>query len=161
MNNNSSIDNRYYQICHNTAYNLFYKNLNSFRLSPISDERIEAIKLLAKMERLNFLTNPRIKLAQTKKLLKLMEKLATRPENYNITENEKYLFYMFAVDPTFEAYIIAATAGDASKIKSRMLAKFGLNDVNLIRLERKFVNLKMLSDNREKLEDEIDKRALK
>ena len=160
MNNNLSAYQYYHPLNCSIVYNLFYKGLSSFKLSSISDERIEAIKLLAKMERLNFLTNPRIKLAQTKKILKLMEKLATRPENYNITENEKYLFYMFAVDPTFEAYIIAATASDASKIKSCMLAKFGLNDVNLIRLERKFVNLKMLSNNREKLEDEIDKRAL-
>ena len=74
---------------------------------------------------------------------------------------EKYLLFMFSVDPNFEAAIICGSEDRIYDIKRLIREKLGVYDPTLIKIEN-YVIKKFLSEKkRNEIQEEIERRAFK
>ena len=79
----------------------------------------------------------------------------------NLLEEEKFILFMFSVDPTFEAIKIYGECNHINQLKQKMISFFGLYDSKLITIERNFIKNFFSEKEKEIINDEIEKRVFK
>lgn len=165
-----------YLTSYNRTLQSFYKklDLDSFN---ISNERIEELKIQA-ININKFYNNEKMG-TKLNRYIKIIEKIQSNnrtnsPYNPNdknrrqsstnyttFTYEEKYLLLMFAVDPTLESAIIYLSTNRIDEAKSQMLARFGIFDIKLIRLEQHYIKYMLDTQKRNEINEEAEKRAFK
>lgn len=139
----------------------FYKDLNGTSFKGINKEKL--IELLNNSKNLNrFFNNNNTKIQKHGKYVKIMNKIKTNPKSFGAyTEAEKFLVFMFSVDPNFEAAKIHGAYNTTEEIKLEMEKHFGLYDSKLIIIENFFIKNFLSEKTRNKINEEIEKRAFK
>ena len=89
-------------------------------------------------------------------------------DTYNINSNyvttsmaEKFLLFMFSVDPNFEAAIIYGSEDRTIDAKAKLKEKFGVYDINLIKIEKLVIRKFLSEKKRNQINKEIERRAFK
>ena len=77
------------------------------------------------------------------------------------TPEEKYLLFIYAVDPEFENAIIHLSETQKDNIKRNCMEKFGIYDPNLIKIELQVIKQFLTEQKRKEIYEEVDKRAFK
>lgn len=144
-----------------TDMDSFYKYLNECNFSEITLKKLMA--LIYNSKKLNkFYTDTQSELTITEKYIKVMNTVKTNPKTYGAeTQAERYLLFMFAVDPTFEAAIIHASLNKTDEIKEEMFNKFGVYDSKLIMLEKYYIKRFLSEKKKENICEEINRRIYK
>ena len=162
------------------AYNItlqnFYKKLDLTKFN-ISKERIEELKDQSK--NINEYYNNKKMGTQLNRYIKIVEKIQSNNRtnsNYNpnvknrrkcsiyyptFTYEEKYILFMFSIDPNLEAAIITLSCNKVSEIRHEMLQKFGIFDLKLIRLEQHYIKYLLDNEKRDEINQEIENRVFK
>lgn len=141
--------------------NAFYKNLSETDFKDITLEKLQELKLTS--ESLNKEFN-NINLAHCKSMRygKISIKIRTNPKKYNIsTDAEKFILFMFSVDPDFEAAKIYGGCNTNEETKRLMEKYFGIYDKNLIIIENFFIKNFLSEKKRKEINKEIERRAFK
>ena len=156
--------------CYNyqLAIENFYENNIidlKYDLDYIDEEIINKLK-----EKSNILNNMfnHSKMTKLEKYCKKMERIKTSPKKENdfnkiATSNstEKLLLFMFSVDPNFEAFLIYSTYNTLKEIKYEMNKTFGLYDPYLVKVERAFIKHLLNEEEKNKINEEIERRVFK
>jgi len=151
----------------NTSYNSFYKS-NKLNFSTITDEKIKYLKEQAKLINL-FFDNKEAGQNRVFRYIKIMDRLNTvcgpniHPKAKFRTESqeEKFLLFIFAVDPEFEAAIIHLSENTKAAIRGKLNAYFGVYDPNLAKIELKVIKQILKNEQKKTIYDEAEKRAFK
>ena len=77
------------------------------------------------------------------------------------SQEEKFLLFMFSIDPTFEIAIIHGSEDRISDIKSKIRDKFGVYDPYLIKIEKAVIKKLLSNEKKNEIYEEIEKRAFK
>lgn len=149
------IDEEYINYCKNIIIS-FYKNLNGTSFKNINDSKIlELYKNSA-----NILNPENISSHKLINYTKTMKKIDTNQEVYNVcSEAEKFILFMFAVDPNFEAAKIYGECNYIKEIKAKMVQYFGIFDRKLIIIENFFIKHFLSKEKRNEINEEIEKRV--
>lgn len=144
-----------------------------YNVDNVSFKNIDSEKLYDIIRRSNpinrMFLNKDFKACKSERYLKIMELIYTNYREGNPVKNEyattshaeKFLLFMFSIDPNFEAAIIYGSEDRTFNAKKQIEEKFGVYDINLIKIE-KLVIKKILSEaKRNQIYEEIDKRAFK
>ena len=111
----------------------FYENFEKLTFENTNDKKILNLKNLAP----NLLEEENITKSKFVNYIKKMKRLNNNTEKYNInTEEEKFILFMFSVDPTFEAIKIYGECNHINQLKQKMISFFGLYDSKLITIEK-------------------------
>lgn len=155
-NNNSG-----YHSSYSIDINSFYENLSSTSFKGLDPKRILILKAFSKQ--LNeFYNNKDIRLNKVGRYVKIMNRVKSNPKGYGITSDaEKYLLFMFSVDPNFEAAKIHGECDRINEAKEKMKMYFGLYDRKLIILENYFIKHFLSEEKRNEINKEIERRAFK
>lgn len=155
-NNNSRYNSSY-----SLDINSFYENLGNTSFKGLDPKRILILKVFSKQ--LNeFYTNKDIRLNIVGRYVKIMNRIKSNPKGYGITNDaERYLLFMFSVDPNFEAAKIHGECDRISDAKTKMKMHFGLYDRKLILLENYFIKHFLSEEKRKEINEEIERRAFK
>lgn len=146
-------------INYNVILNSFYKDLK-LKLCEISKDDLNLI--IKKATYLNkVFKSKRFENTPSAGYIKIMEMIHTNYRKNNPTKmpysttsiTEKYILFMYSVDPNFELAIIYGSALKSNQIIDGMKKMFGIYEPNLIKIE-KFV-IKNLLDKTKK--EELDK----
>ena len=136
----------------------FYENFEKLTFENTNDKKILNLKNLAP----NLLEEENITKSKFVNYIKKMKRLNNNTEKYNInTEEEKFILFMFSVDPTFEAIKIYGECNNINQVKQKMGSFFGLYDSKLITIEKKFIKNFFSEKEKEVINDEIEKRVYK
>ena len=136
----------------------FYKG-ESINFQNITDEKISLLKKKS-------LTYNEIykntKGSKLEKYIKIMEmhKLSKIHGLFN-DDTEKLICFMFSIDPDFEIIKIVNEFNKVSEVKMEIINKFGVFDINMIRLQKYYINHFLPKEEKEKLDEEIEKRIWK
>ena len=91
-----------------------------------------------------------------------------RHDNNHINPNfvttsmaEKLLLFMFSIDPNFEIAIIFGSEDRIYTAKEKIKEKFGIYDINLIKVEKLVIKNFLSEQKRNEINEEIDRRAFK
>lgn len=162
---------RYYKTLEN-----FYKKLDLTTFN-ITEERINELK--EQSININKVFNNEKMGTKLNRYIRIVEKIHSNNRtnsNYNpnlrtynknsvyyptFTYDEKYLLFMFAIDPNLEAAIISLSSNRTSEIKSQMVQKFGVFDIKLIRIEQHYIKYMLDSEKRNEINEEVEKRVFK
>lgn len=141
--------------------NAFYCNLNKAKFSELNAKRILTLKYISK-DLNKYLNNDYDRLPRDGRYLKIMNKIKMNPKLFGI-ENyaEKFILFMFSVDPDFEAAITYGECNKISDVKRLMKRKFGVFDMNLIKLEHYYMKHFMSKSKKEEINNEINNRVFK
>ena len=139
----------------------FYKNLKDTRFNNINVGII--LKLVSNSRGLNaYFNNENLKVHKSQRYVKVMNKIRSDFKSFNISSDaEKYLLFMFAVDPNFEAAKIYGQYNTVSEIRTKMYKKFGIYDRTLITIEKFFIKNFLSDKKRNEINDDITKRIYK
>lgn len=151
------------QLIMNSFYNVdkvSFKDINFKKLYDI----INRAKYINKM----FL-NKDFRSYKSERYLKIMELIHTNYREGNPVKNEyattslseKLLLFMFSIDPNFEAAIIYGSEDRTFDAKKQIEEKFGVYDINLIKIEKMVIKNFLSETKRNQIYEEIDKRAFK
>ncbi|MBR6690209.1 MAG: hypothetical protein IKL65_02640 [Bacilli bacterium] len=141
--------------------NSFYNNLNGTNFKGISVERLSELKLISQQLNAEF-NNKNLAHCKSMRYGKIANKLKTNPKRYTITSDaEKYILFMFSVDPDFEAVKIYGTYNTIEEIKKEMSNYFGIFDKRLVLIENFFIKHFLSEKKRNEIKEEIEKRAFK
>ena len=141
--------------------NDFYKNLKNTNFNELNQEKLEELKNNAN-NLPKLLKNPQLPSTKIGKYVKIMNSIKTNPKGFGVNnEAEKFIFFMFSVDPTFEAVKIYGESNKTDKVKEKMEKYFGVFDKRLIIVEKFFVKNFLSEKKRNEINEEIDKRAFK
>ena len=142
----------------------FYEN-SQFNLNDINEEIINNLK--EKANKLNDIYK-NSKMTKVELYCKKMERIQTAPKKENdfnkIAANnytEKLLLFMFSVDPNLEAFYIYSTCNTLKEIKYEMNKTFGLYDPYLVKIERLFIKYFVNQEEKDKINEEIERRVFK
>jgi hypothetical protein len=135
----------------------FYKNFNSFNLKNIGDKKILELKSIAPY----LLNEEAITSNKFVNYIKSMKKLIKENKYKKYTDNEKYLLFMFSVDPTLEVLKIYGECDKVDQTKLKMGAFLGVYDSKLIKIEKEFIKKFLSKEELNKLNEEIEKRVFK
>ena len=146
-----------------TFYNvdkISFKDIDNSKLLNIIDQSKRINKL--------FLTEE-FRSCKSERYLRIMELI-----NSNYRENipvkshyattslaEKFLLFMFSIDPEFEIAIIYATEDRIYNIKKQIREKFGVYDPYLIKIEKAVIKKFLSKEKQNEITEEIEKRAFK
>lgn len=141
--------------------NSFYKNLNGTNFKGLDTKKILTLKLTSNS--LNaFYNNDNIPLNKISRYVKIMNRIKTNPKGYGVSsEAEKFLLFMFSVDPTFEAAKINGECNKEEETKKKMENYFDIYDRRLIILENYFIKHFLSEKKRNEINEEIEKRVFK
>ena len=145
------ITKEYLEYCNNIIIN-FYKDIDNLNFNYLSKERIIELynikdSLLEKMS--NY------------KIINYINKIK-RLEKSNIFNNtEKFILFMFSIDPNFEAIKILGEYNKLNEIKLAMILNFGIYDKNLFTIEKFYIKHFFSEKEKEDINNEIEKRAFK
>lgn len=150
-----------YNFNYNIDINSFYENLSGTSFKGVDLKRILILKTISKQ--LNeYYNNSNIHLNKVGKYVKIMNKIKTNPKGYGVTsESEKYLLFMFSVDPNFEAAKIHGECDRINDVKTKMRMHFGVYDRKLILLENYFIKHFLSEEKRNEINEEIERRVYK
>jgi len=141
--------------------NDFYKNIKNTNFAELNKEKLKELKynstILYKL-----LKNPKLPTNKTGKYIKIMNSIKTNPKGFGATnEAEKFIFFMFCIDPSFEAAKIAGECNTIQELKEKMINYFGIFDKRLIKIENLFIKNFLSKKQKTKIQDEIEKRVFK
>ncbi len=147
--------------------NSFYKS-RKLNFNTITDERIEYLKEQAQLVN-DYVDNKEYGKNKIFRYIKIMDRLNTVcGENVNTiarfrteTPEEKFLLFIFAVDPEFEAAIIYLSENNKLDIKRKLHSYFCLYDPNLVKIELKVIKQLLEEQQKKEIYEEADKRAFK
>lgn len=139
----------------------FYKYLSECDFSEITLKKL--IELIHNSKKLNkFYTNTESEFSITERYIKVMNTVKTNPKTYGaLTQAERYLLFMFAIDPTFEATIIYASLNKTDEIKQHLFDRFGVYDKNLVAIEKYYIKRFLSPKKKEAINEEINRRIYK
>lgn len=144
-----------------------------YSVDKISLKNIDTDKLLNIIEqskKINSLfLNEGFKSRKSERYLRIMELINSnyrsdiRVNNHYATtsQEEKFLLFMFSIDPNFEIAIIHGSEDRTYDIKTKIREKFGVYDPYLIRIERAVINKLLSNEKKNEIYEEIEKRAFK
>lgn len=150
----------YYVVDKSIMIDYFYSNLKRAIFDGIDEERLK--ELFETSKPLNkYYNDELINRHKSRKYESITIFIRYNLKKYNInSEAEKYILFMFAVDPTFEAIKIYSESKKIKDVKPKMIKTFGIFDENLIRLE-KFTIEKLLSESKRKeVNDILEQRTI-
>lgn len=116
----------------------FYKNFNTKEFDKVSVNKL--IELKKKSKGLNeYYTKDRM-YDKKSKYIRLMNKFKTNPKGFKITNDlEKYILFMYSVDPKFKATYMYASVNKIQDVKVDMVKEFGVFDPNLVLIEKYYI----------------------
>ena len=104
---------------------IFYKNFSKTKFNTLEENKILKLKSIAP----NLLEEEAITDSKLINYIKKMRRLNKKPEIYNINNDaEKYILFMFSVDPTFEAIKIYGETNHITETKRKLCNFFGAYD---------------------------------
>lgn len=145
----------------------FY-NTNKIHLNKIDNNKL--LDIIEKAKRINKLfLDESFKSCKSERYLRIMELIHS---NYSTTrdvknhyatksQEEKFLLFMFSIDPNFEIAIIHASEDRTYDIKTKIREKFGVYDPYLIRIEKAVIKSLLSNEKKNEIYEEIEKRAFK
>lgn len=135
----------------------FYSRFFCFNLNNIDETKILTLKTVAKnLLEEEFITSDNL-INYVKKMRRLI-----RDDKYKIFSiSERYLIFMFSVDPTFEAFKIYGECDRINEAKLKTILYLGAYDLNLIKMEKEFIKKFFTQKEIDEINEEIDKRAFK
>lgn len=142
----------------------FY-NVDKINFKDITKEKlIDIIKKAKKIHQL-FL-NTSFKNFQSERYLRIMELINSNYRTINpvvspyatTSQEEKFLLFLFSVDPEFEAAIIYASENRINDAKKKIREKLGIYDTNLIKIEKAVITRFLSIEKQNKINEEIDRR---
>ena len=145
----------------------FY-NVNKINLKNIDNTKL--LNLINQSKKINELfLDETFKENKIERYLRIMELIhsnysETRDvKNHYATKSqaEKFLLFMFSIDPNFEIAIIHGSEDRISDIKTKIRDKFGVYDPNLIRIENGVIKKLLSDEQKNQIYEEIEKRAFK
>lgn len=147
----------------NSFYNSAKVNFNN-----IDENKLNEIIIRAK-EFNKMFKNKNFRYLKSDRYLRLMEIINSNYRENNPVKNkfattslsEKFLLFMFSVDPEFDAAIIYGSEDRIKNIKEKMLEKFGVFDENLVRIEKYAIKKLLSKEKQNEINEEIDRRAFK
>ena len=117
---------------------------------------------MSALELNKFYNNEFDDLCRFEKYVKIMNKIKTNPKHYNVESlAERYILFMFSVDPTFEAVKIYGECNKINEVKKKSNQFFGLYDKRLISLEKFFIKNFLSSEMKKRIDEEINERVYK
>lgn len=139
----------------------FYKNLNNTKFNNINTEII--LNLINNSKILNkFYNNENIKMHKSQRYIKIMNAINCDFKRLNLnSQAEKYLLFMFSVDPNFEAFKIFNEYNTTKEIKQALSKYFGIYDAKLISIEKLFIKNFLSEKKKNEINEEIEKRIFK
>ena len=139
----------------------FYKNFKNTSFKEISGRKLIELKSFSK-ELNSLFNNQNVKEFRISRYIKVMNKIKTNPKAFNIettSDAEKYLLFMFAIDPEFEIYIIHNSENRKSQIKEKIENKFGLYDPYLLAIEKFYIKNFLPQEKRIEINKKIIERS--
>ena len=145
----------------------FY-DVDKINISNIDDAKLQ--KIIEQSKNINKLfLSKQFKENQRERYLRIMELIhGNYRENIPVnngfattSQAEKFLLYMFSIDPNFEIAIIHASEDRTNDIKVKIRQKFGVYDPYLIRIEKAVIKRLLTKEQQNKIYEEIEKRAFK
>lgn len=141
--------------------NSFYERLSEADFNLLDSKKIVKLKISA-LELNKFYNNKFDDMCRFEKYIKIMNKIKTNPKHYNVESlAERYILFMFSVDPTFEAIKIYGECNKINEVKNKSTQFFGLYDKRLISLEKFFVKNFLSSEMKKRIDKEIEERVYK
>lgn len=146
---------------------MFY-NIDKVSFKDITTEKLTNIIERAK-EIHNLYLNEEFRVKKSERYLRIMELINSnyrkdiRVNNHysSTSQSEKYLLFMFSIDPEFEIAIIHASEDRTDDIKNKIREKFGVYDPYLIIIEKAVIKKLLDSEKQSVIYEEIEKRAFK
>ena len=150
-----------YQISFKVDVDSFYKNLNGTSFKGLDSKKILELKENSNYFN-KFYNNNNLPFNKINRYVKIMNRIKTNPKGYGVSsEAEKYLLFMFCVDPTFEAAKIYGECNKTNEVKQKMERYFGIYDRRLIILEKFFIKHFLSDKKKNEINEEIEKRVFK
>lgn len=133
----------------------FYKNFKKTKFEGILAKKVIELKNISKKLNNNYENNPEY--TKKSKYIRVMNKIKTNPKGYKITNDlEKYLLFMFSVDPEYNAIYMYASVNKIQDMKLEMIKKFGIYDPNLILIEKYYIKYILGPKKRKEIENKIE-----
>lgn len=145
------ITNEYLEYCNNIMIN-FYKNIDNLNINELSKEKLTELYNIKD----NLLQN-----ISNHKIINYINKIKKIQKNNRFNETEKFILFMFSVDPNFEAIKILGEYNRLNKIKLAMIMNFGIYDKNLFIIEKFYIKHFFSEKEKEDINNEIEKRAFR
>lgn len=141
--------------------NAFYQNLKVIEVGKILPEKLEELQETSKnLNRFFTINHPGF--SKIRKYAKIANRIKMNPKIFKAyTALEQRLLLMYSVDPKLEAILIFEESNRIDQIKNNMIAKFGLYDPNLVKTEKWFIKHFLSEENKNKIQEEIDRRVFK
>ena len=145
------ISKEYLEYCNNIIIH-FYEDIDNLNFNDLSEERIVE------------LYNVKDSLLEKKsnyKIINYMNKIKKLQKCNTLNNTEKYILFMFSIDPNFEAVKILGQYNKLNEIKLAMILNFGIYDKNLFTIEKFYIKHFFSEKEKEDINNEIQKRAFK
>lgn len=145
------ITKEYLEYCNNIMIN-FYKNIDNLSFNELNEEKITELYNIK---------DSLLDKTSDHKIINYINKIKKLSKNNNFNETEKFILFMFSVDPNFEATKILGEYNRLNKIKLAMILNFGIYDKNLFTIEKFYIKHFFSEKEKEDINNEIEKRAFK
>ena len=145
------ITKEYLEYCNNIMIN-FYKNIDNLSFNELNEEKITELYNIK---------DSLLDKTSDHKIINYINKIKKLSKNNNFNETEKFILFMFSVDPNFEATKILGEYNILNKIKLAMILNFGIYDKNLFTIEKFYIKHFFSEKEKEDINNEIEKRAFK
>lgn len=145
------ITKEYLEYCKNIIIK-FYKDIDNINFDDLNKDKIIELynmkdSLLEKMS--NY------------KIINYINKIKKLEKSNIFNNTEKFILFMFSVDPNFEAIKILGEYNKLNEIKLAMILNFGIYDKNLFTIEKFYIKHFFSEKEKEDINNEIEKRAFK
>jgi len=141
----------------NIDFNSFYKNFKDADFREITGRKLIELKCFSKQFNNYWRNNLEEDIRY--KYITIMNKIKTAPFKYRATnEAEKFILFMYSVDPTFELFKIWGEYNTLEEIKENVLNKIGIYDKNLYLIEKLFIKNFLSADKQKEIYEEINDR---
>ena len=145
------ITKEYLEYCNNIMIN-FYKNIDNLNINELNEKKITELYNIK---------DSLLDKTSDHKIINYINKIKKLSKNNNFTETEKFILFMFSVDPNFEATKILGEYNGLNKIKLAMILNFGIYDKNLFTTEKFYIKNFFSEKEKQDINNEIEKRAFK
>ena len=145
------ITKEYLEYCNNIMIN-FYKNIDNLNINELNEKKITELYNIK---------DSLLDKTSDHKIINYINKIKKLSKNNNFTETEKFILFMFSVDPNFEATKILGEYNGLNKIKLAMILNFGIYDKNLFTIEKFYIKNFFSEKEKQDINNEIEKRAFK